>query len=60
MHIIEVNVLTGEQVIRDIDKDELPMITDSLQDAIGTVTDPVEKLRGFLAVNPDVLSVINK
>ena len=59
MHIIEVNVLTGEQVIRDITPDELPTCTELPNEIIGVTTDPVEKLRAFLASNPDVLSVIS-
>jgi hypothetical protein len=58
--IIEVNLQTGEQVEREMTAEEiaaLPKLEEVEAEAPAPV-DPVQKLRTFLAANPDVAALL--
>lgn len=56
--IIEVNVLTGEQIEREMTAEEIAALP--VPDPIAELppVDPVAKLQTFIAANPDVAALL--
>jgi hypothetical protein len=58
MNRIEVNVLTGEQTIVPLTDAEIAEMASRPAPVVQVPVDPVEKLRAFLAANPDVAGLL--
>ena len=56
--IIEVNVLTGEQVEREMTAEEIAALPVYVEAEPVAPVDPVAKLKDFLAANPDVAALL--
>ena len=56
--IIEVNVQTGEVVEREMTAAEIAALPEPQSEPVVAPIDPVEKLKQFLAANPDVAAVL--
>lgn len=57
--IIQVNVQTGEMLEREMTAEEIAALPEPevIQEQIAPI-DPVEKLKQFIAANPDVMTVL--
>ena len=56
--IIEVNVLTGIQIEREMTVEEIAALPTPIPFVEPVVVDPVTKLKDFLAANPDVQALL--
>lgn len=56
--IIEVNVQTGEQIEREMTAEEIAALPAPAPEVQAPAIDPVDKLKAFLAANPDVAALI--
>jgi hypothetical protein len=58
MNRIEVNVKTGEQIVVPLTDAEIAELASRPAPVVQAPVDPVEKLRAFLAANPDVAALL--
>lgn len=59
--IIEVNVQTNERTEREMTPDEVAAYASMEAETVPpTVVDPVDKLKSFLAANPDVAALLTQ
>ena len=56
--IIEVNVQTGECIEREMTAEEIAALPAPEPQVEQPAPDPVERLRTFLAINPDVAALL--
>lgn len=58
MNRIVINCMTGEQTIVPLTEEEIAEIQAREPEPEPAPVDPVEKLRAFLAANPDVQAIL--
>lgn len=58
MNRIEINCQTGEQTVVPLTEEEIAEIEAREPQPAPVAVDPVEKLRAFLADNPDVQAIL--
>lgn len=58
--IIEVDVLTGQQVEREMTAEEMAALPVYVEPEPVDPVDPVAKLKEFLAANPDVANLVQQ
>lgn len=58
--IIEVNVQTGERIEREMTAEEIAALPPTEPQVEQPALDPVEKLKSFLAANPDVAALLQQ